>query len=351
MNGRWLSTSTAIRGEPARAVEANLKRAILAPVACLVLVGLVAVPTASAGQRTKVVSHTVARSAAKATRIKHFWTPKRMRLAKPLPLAKPPTGSAPSNPPAARRPATGEPKTVPPSLPKRNPGDISVTPLATIVPNPGAYPYRTQGKIFERDRTGLYECSATVVNTPSKRVIFSAGHCAREHHIWASREVFVPGYKNGHAPYGKFAAWRWYVPNQWYYRENPSFDYSAMVLYGKVANVVGSRGIVWNHPAYQHYVSFGYPAERPFNGQQLYSCPSYLRGRDPSTGSPRTMWITCNMTDGASGGGWIIPPGNGYLDGVNSYRPPGRAYLNRIYGPYFGNVAGALYRAVRYKTP
>jgi V8-like Glu-specific endopeptidase len=320
-----------------------MRRATLVPFA---VGALIAAPTTEAAT-PGVVGHTVAGSAAKAKRIEQYWTPKRMRHAKPLPLGKPSASPSLSSPSAGQ--PQGKPRAIPPSPPKSSSQDTGKR--AVIINNPSVYPYSTQGKLFGTDARGNFECSATVVSTPSRRVIFSAGHCARYRGLDASNEVFVPGYKNGHAPYGKFAAWRWYVPSQWHNNENFSYDISAMVLYQKVANVVGRRGIVWNYPANRHYVSYGYPAAPPFNGENLYSCPSSLGGRDPTTSSPQTMWITCNMTEGSSGGGWITRIGNqdGYLNSVNSYFY--RNQPNRMYGPYFGNAARGLWNRVKYLAP
>ena len=53
------------------------------------------------------------------------------------------------------------------------------------------------------------------------------------------------------------------------------------------------------------------------------------------------------MTNGSSGGGWIIQ--KQYLNGVNSYGY--NRYPNRMYGPYFGNQARTLYNAVKYTVP
>ena len=98
--------------------------------AVLAVGAFVSAPTASA-----VVSHTVAGSTAKAKRIQQFWTPKRMRQAKPLPLPR----TAPPSPSSSRSDSsaapTGKPRTIPPSLPKGDSG--SASPRAAIVQNPG----------------------------------------------------------------------------------------------------------------------------------------------------------------------------------------------------------------------
>jgi len=218
-----------------------------------------------------------------------------------------------------------------------------------VINDPTTYPYRTQGKLFFRSGGGAYVCSATVVNTPTKRVIFSAGHCAVDGGVWSRNVAFVPGYHNGVRPYGTFVATKLYSINGWINNENFSYDISAAVLGGTqpVASVVGSRGIKWNLPRQQQFVSFGYPAESPFDGEKLWSCPSPFRGQDATTTDPRTQWITCNMTGGSSGGGWIVQ--GAYLNSVNSYGYVG--VNNRMYGPYFGDAAQGLYNAVKNQAP
>ncbi len=311
--------------------------------ACLIVIGLAVIPTAWAGQRTKAVSHTVASSAAKIKRIERFWTPKRMRHAKPLPLGG--GRDVAATPSSAPTSSTGAPKAIPPSLPKGDKAGSEQGRRAVLVRDPSRYPYSTNGKLFFRvPGQGAFRCSATVVNTPSERVIFSAGHCAVDNGVWSTNVAFVPAYQHGHLPYGIFVAHQLWSLTPWIDQEDFSYDMSAMVLWPRVANTVGSRGIAWNQSRLQHFVSFGYPAVSPFNGQDLYDCPSFLRGRDNNF-NPPTMWITCNMTQGSSGGGWIIK--GAYLNSVNSYGYPGLP--NRLYGPYFGDGARVLYNAVKYR--
>jgi len=93
----------------------------------------------------------------------------------------------------------------------------------------------------------------------------------------------------------------------------------------------------FNYPRQQTYVSHGYPAAPPFNGERLYTCTSPLQYDDTSA-NPPTMGIDCNMTGGSSGGGWTV---NGSLESVNSY---GYTTLpNVMFGPYQGTVSQSLY--------
>lgn len=303
--------------------------------------------TAAAAGQAVVQSHSAATSQAQIKQIKQYWTPRRMRNATPL-------GATPTKAQVAHAAGTA-------SVAVRNRGDVETVPpsagaapqgktlKASLISDPTVYPYRTQGKVFFKWKGGAYVCSATVVNTPTQRVIFSAGHCAVDESRWSTNFAFVPGYHNGVRPYGTFVATRLYSINAWIDHGNFSYDVSAAVLGGprKVAAVVGSRGIKFNAARQQTFVSFGYPAGFPFNGERLYDCPSPYRGQDFTTASPRTQWITCNMTGGSSGGGWIVQ--GQYLNSVNSYGYD--SLPNRMYGPYFGTAAQNLYNTVKNQAP
>jgi V8-like Glu-specific endopeptidase len=331
--------------------QRNLAVTKVALALALALAGLAALwASAAAANPAAVGSHSAATSAAKIQRVKHFWTPQRMRRATPLAATPTRREVARASRASQAAPNRGHAVTIPPTPGRRPSGSSSVvSPKAQQIADPTKYPYRTQGKLFFKSGGGSYVCSATVVNTPSKRVIFSAGHCAVDGGVWSKNVAFVPGYHNGARPYGTFVATKLYSINGWINNENFSYDMSAAVLGGtqKVANVVGSRGIRWNLARPQNFVSFGYPAGFPFNGETLWSCPSPYRGQDSTTSNPRTQWITCDMTGGSSGGGWIVQ--NAYLNSVNSYGYVSQP--NRMYGPYFGTAAANLYNGVKNQAP
>jgi V8-like Glu-specific endopeptidase len=321
--------------------------------AALVIAGLAvlwASEAAAAANPAAVRSVSAVNSAAKLKRIKNYWTPQRMRNATPLTATPTRREVARAARATSGTSGRGKVKTVPPTRGHAASRDVDgPIPYANPIINPTIYPYRTQGKVFFTAGGKNYVCSATVVNTPSKRVVFSAGHCVVDERVVSHNFAFVPGYHNGIRPYGTFVATRLYSINGWIQNGNFSYDISAAVLGGPrlVANVVGSRGIRFNLPRQQNFVSFGYPAAYPFNGQKLYSCPSPFRGLDPTTSIPRTQWITCNMTGGSSGGGWIVQ--GQYLNSVNSYGY--KSQPNRMYGPYFGSGAVNLYNGVKNLGP
>ena len=166
---------------------------------------------------------------------------------------------------------------------------------------------------------------------------------------WTTNCAFVPGYHGGVRPSGTFVATRKFSLNGWIQNENHSYDMSAAILGGprQVASVVGSRGITFNRPRQQNFVSFGYPASPPYSGGTLYSCASPYGGQDPTSSDPRTQWMTCNTHGGTSGGGWIVQ--SQYLNSLNSYHYDSQP--TREYGPYFGSGALNLYNGVKNLSP
>jgi V8-like Glu-specific endopeptidase len=211
------------------------------------------------------------------------------------------------------------------------------------------YPARTHGKVFFSRGDRNFVCSGTVVSSEVKSVVFSAAHCLFEDGTWSTNWTFVPGYRNGSSPYGRFPARRLVALNGWLNGENRNYDIGAAVLTTSsdgraIQTIVGSRGYAFNQPRQQHFQDWGYPAAPPFDGQKSWVCESDYGGDDPtppSTGPPE-LTIGCDFTGGSSGGGWIIA--GQYLNSVNqgSYSSSPNVEL----GPYFGDGAKNLYNGV-----
>jgi hypothetical protein len=61
------------------------------------------------------------------------------------------------------------------------------------------------------------------------------------------------------------------------------------------------------------------------------------------------MAVGCNLTYGASGGGWVVELPDGlYLNSVTSYSHVGERHV--MYGPYFGDAAASLYQSASTST-
>ena len=120
------------------------------------------------------------------------------------------------------------------------------------------------------------------------------------------------------------------------------------------AGTIGTRPISFGqNPTGKRLVSYGYPAAGKFNGSQQYACASPFRRWDV-TALLDPMQISCDMTGGSSGGGWILDSNAnsvGDVDepvvSVNSY---GYSFeKTTMYGPFMasGGQAQDLYDSLR----
>src|SRR5260221_120121 len=119
---------------------------------------------------------------AEAARVARYWPPARMRSARPLDLVVGDGGKARL---VASAPPTGA--------------------LASFVavPTPEAPPYSANGRIFIRRGKLAGYCSGTAINSPTRQLVLTAGHCVntgRENgkaSVWSNYLEFVPASNGG----------------------------------------------------------------------------------------------------------------------------------------------------------
>ena len=291
---------------------------------------------ASAGAEG-VASHSTGQSSAD---VRGYWTPERLRLARPASelLAGVP---APSDLLGSLLGA----------------GDPSPRSAAQQVANARKRPFRTHGKVYFHLPSGNYVCSGTVVRARTKRLVVTAGHCVFGDAAYADNWMFVPGKDGASEPFGRWTAARLAVTKQWQASEDVRYDVGMATMRkrnGKrLQKVVGRRGIAFDQGRDLNFDAFGYPAEPPFSGGQLWRCSSPAQGTD-SGPPPAPTRIDCDMTGGASGGGWVI--GDRRVNSVVSYGyecvipiPPlcDNPEEGKLFGPYFGATIHRLYRSQR----
>lgn len=265
----------------------------------------------------------------KARAIERYWTPARMRSARPLRA----DGTVAPRPPAGLPTAT-----------------LSARPVA----EPTAFPYVTAGRIFLKTRREKAFCSGVAVDTPTRRLVLTAGHCltVREgtaRHPERTRYLeFVPAYDRGTAPFGKFVMEIGYVMSRWQQTESPNYDFGAVVTYPNavgqnVADAVGGGAdVALDQPRLQQYTIVGYPG---FNQQRMRVCNGEYSGHNPfSKGlpGPAQSLADCYLQPGSSGGPWFVgePP---QLVGVTSETVQFGRLRRFLSSPYFGSVnVGAL---------
>lgn len=345
------------------------KIAVLLLVFLSIMAGVAMVASAAEGVSSEWVPQTMSNTAA------NYWTKARMMNAKPYPIPKEQGTLAPADSPQEQ--TSGEPGLDKGGLPGQSSAlfsddatdavdpsggsDAAMGSSSGIMPMANGYdyppphdtfavstalygtaastsPYRTVGKVFFTKATGgNFVCSGSSIGG---RAVLTAGHCVSDgagH--WHKNWIFVPAYRNGAAPYGRWSAFWKSTSTSWHTQKKFDRDvgFAAVNDIGgvKLSAKVGWLGFAWNWSRVQHWNMFGYPNAAPFNGQWLYTTQASYSNHDTSK-VPNTTGIGTTQTPGCSGGPWIWKFGNGnYANGVNSYVYTTPAQPLRIYSPYF----------------
>lgn len=302
------------------------------------LLGLVLVAPALGASAKAAASPTM--SARQALR---FWTPARMRQARPLDVPAPRGGGLAG---ASGAPSAGD------TNGGQDASDFSP------VPDPTAPGFRQNGAIFIvlPHGGGFGRCSGTSVNAPNRSVVITAGHCVNEFGRWFNQDwAFVPGYHDGVRPFGVFVA-KWLgATAPWVDGGSENADVGAAVVSRNergqsLGAAVGGDDIAWGLSPDQVFDVHGYPVAPPFDGASQRVCTGTpFLGHDLISflqPGPLNLALTCEVTGGASGGGWTIH-GN-VLNGVTNYGYGDDPTTD--FGSYFGGAVRQLYeQAARVK--
>lgn len=297
-----------------------------------------------------------------------YWTPQRLRNAKPLNIPIP-TGGVVSTQaaPVAGTPvsASGRAPTVnvAPNLQNKlfQPPTVNTNNDAAVQPNNvgsvGAhftssrliplsadtvYPYRAVGKLFFTiPGQGDFVCSGAVLRP---RIILTAGHCVHSgsggSNGFFTNFLFVPGYRDGAAPY---KSWTWshvITTNAWSTGNGAvpnAADYALLEVNDVPFNgVLRKIGQVTGHFGYRtlglfpnHATLLGYPGNLD-NGNKMHQ----VTAQSFRTRTPNAVEYGSDMRGGSSGGPWVQNfgatavgqsggnnPGVNQIVGVTSYGP------------------------------
>ena len=107
------------------------------------------------------------------------------------------------------------------------PGPFGVTAVATVSQQSARV-----GALFGAERRsslpGGHFCTASVVHSPNRDLVVTAAHC-----LDGSGDgdlVFVPGYRDGRAPYGVWTVHRAFLPDGWAKGQDEDSDVAFAVL-------------------------------------------------------------------------------------------------------------------------
>jgi hypothetical protein len=292
------------------------RRAVISILGALALLA----PTAAGAQPT-------------ARQVERFWTPARMAAARPLELTVGRDGKGAVH--LGPRPA-------------------AASASYSSVETPEVPPFAWNGRLYVRQEGEEGFCSATAIDSPTRRLVLTAGHCVNsgpkdgKPGAWSTYLEFVPGFNLGTAPFGTFVlSGKPRALPGWTKDGNPDYDLGAFLTEPDAEGVAladavgGGATIVTDQGRHQRFQTFGYPG----GTERMRTCVSGFAGSDPVTATlpgPSTLGVRCNWTPGASGGGWLLEGGT-EIDGLNSYIAE-VAGEPRTYGPYFS--AGTVGRLV-----
>ena len=231
---------------------------------------------------------------------------------------------------------------------------------ARKVSNPKSGALKAHGLVVFKIGSKNYGCSGTVVQAPSRSLVWTAAHCmsdaTRSSNKYANNWAFVPAYKNGNMPYGVWPAvglgahQGWFKSKGNFGRRGSQFDFGVALLAPqsgqRIQDVVGARRIRFNGKRRQKFKIYGYPASSTiakFDGEMPFFCKSKWLQNAPGGFNPKQIEVPCELTTGASGGGWVGKQGRIYA--VSSYEvytwPPviGGAYLGPQARKFYNRVA------------
>ncbi|MGD0242355.1 MAG: hypothetical protein ABSB59_18780 [Streptosporangiaceae bacterium] len=202
------------------------------------------------------------------------------------------------------------------------------------------------GALFLHDAGGNHFCTASVVASPGRDLLVTAAHCINGGPHGGPRGdiVFIPGYRDGKAPYGIWTPARLVVAKGWASAADPALDVGFVVLkpyHGRAIQQVLGGDTLTIDPGYRNLVRVtGYPASR----DRPITCRNWT-----SRESATQLRFDCDgFTGGTSGSPWITgfnpATGTGRIVGVLGGYQQGGDTAGISYSAYLGPAIKRLYR-------
>ena len=251
------------------------------------------------------------------------------------------TSGGKASPSASAKPA---PKPTPTATPSAPPTPVLAPPTTAI----GQSEVLTQaqqpaqvGALFSGGLSGTHHCTASVVDSPAGDIIVTAGHCLTTG--TTTNDVFVPGYRDGSAPYGVWHISSVVEAGAWTSGGDVDDDVAFAVvepLNGRsLESVVGAYTLGTDAVSDARVQLTGYPSA----SNEPISCTG-----DGSAFTASQLQVYCTAyTDGTSGSGWISgydpTTGGGTLIGVIGGYETGGDTPDVSYSPLFGSDVRALF--------
>ncbi|MGZ9931534.1 trypsin-like serine peptidase [Streptomyces sp. NC-S4] len=221
---------------------------------------------------------------------------------------------------------------------------LSTAPGATlppaVTPPPGG-PAAFTGALFTNGLDSDHFCTATVVSSPGRNLIITAGHCLLEGDQRGGSAVFAPAYANGVAPYGTWKIEQVFEDDRWAEGTDDDYDLAFARLApdakGRtIEDVTGAAVLDTSGRAGEQVTVTGYPADR----KVPRTCTS-TAVRESAT---QQRFDCADFPGGTSGSAWIA--GDGKIIGILTGGDTDDVSTSTVLGEY----AASLYAKATGKT-
>ncbi|MDD9377008.1 trypsin-like serine protease [Streptomyces sp. ZAF1911] len=193
-----------------------------------------------------------------------------------------------------------------PQAPAGSRSSAAQTPGASAAPSAQGGPTAFTGALFEGDVTGDHFCTATVVHSPGRNLIVTAGHCLRAGRAGEGGASFAPAYADGRAPYGTWKLAEVFEDPRWSDGTNDDYDLAFARLAPdasgrNIEDVTGAAVLDTTGRTDEQVTVTGYPSDR--------KVPRTCLSRAVRLSATEQRFDCADFPGGTSGSSWIAADG------------------------------------------
>ncbi|MGW1773223.1 trypsin-like serine peptidase [Streptomyces sp. NPDC002104] len=216
---------------------------------------------------------------------------------------RPSPAAQPSRP--SPSPSGPQPQSQSQPLEQRQPA-AGGTPGASVSPSVPGGPAAFAGALFEGSATGDHYCTATVVHSPGRNLIATAGHCLLAGRAGEGGASFAPAYADGRAPYGTWRIAEVFEDPRWSDGTDDDYDLAFARLApdaeGRdIEDVTGAAVLDTSGRTDEQVTVTGYPS-----GRQV---PRTCVSRAVRLSTTEQRFDCADFPTGTSGSAWIAADG------------------------------------------